>query len=223
MNKTTKRVIPVAVLLCTLALTMSGNPKEPTQDQIAVLSSNSIEDKEESFEVAHENNSFSSVAISTDKKIVIPTVDEKTAKTMQAKIESRGTSKKMVVENFKVTAYDLSEEDCGKKPTHKYYGVTSTGYSLKGKDVRDRKIAVDPRVIPYGTKVYMEFPEEIRYIKTRDGETVDLNAVYTAVDTGGAIKGNRIDLYMGEDVNGDFYKKLVSKFGVRQVRVYRVE
>ena len=42
-----------------------------------------------------------------------------------------------------------------------------------------RTIAVDPRVIPLGSKVRMNGRE------------------YVAEDTGGAIKGKRIDLFMG--------------------------
>lgn len=50
-------------------------------------------------------------------------------------------------------------------------------------------IAVDPKVIPLGSKVLLLFEDEAhkRY-----------NGVYTARDTGGAIKGNIIDLYMGD-------------------------
>lgn len=50
-------------------------------------------------------------------------------------------------------------------------------------------IAVDPRVIPLGSKVLLTFHDEAykRY-----------NGVYTARDTGGAIKGYKIDLFMGD-------------------------
>ena len=58
-------------------------------------------------------------------------------------------------------------------------------YTANGTDLRNnpRVIAVDPRVIPLGTKVYVE----------GYGEAV-------AADTGGAIKGNKIDVHM-ESVN----------------------
>ena len=50
-------------------------------------------------------------------------------------------------------------------------------------------IAVDPKVIPLGSKVLLLFENESyrRY-----------NGVYTARDTDGAIKGNIIDLFMGD-------------------------
>lgn len=50
-------------------------------------------------------------------------------------------------------------------------------------------IAVDPKVIPLGSKVYLSF---------QDDDYKRYNGVYTARDTGGAIKGNKIDLYMGD-------------------------
>ena len=53
-------------------------------------------------------------------------------------------------------------------------GITATGT----KATEGRTIAVDPEVIPYGTVVII------------DGHT------YVAEDCGGAIKGNKIDIYM---------------------------
>lgn len=52
-----------------------------------------------------------------------------------------------------------------------------------GTQVRPGVIAVDPTVIPLGSRVYIEFP---------DGHGVEA----IAEDTGGAIKGNRIDIAM---------------------------
>ena len=69
---------------------------------------------------------------------------------------------------FKITHYCACVSCCGKDD-----GITSTGV----KAVAGRTIAVDPKVIPYGTVLYI------------DGED------YVAEDCGGAIKGNRLDIY----------------------------
>lgn len=73
---------------------------------------------------------------------------------------------------------------------------TADGTYLDDKDFRNRIIAVDRKKIKLGTKVYMEFPEAKRY-QFKDGVKYDLNGWYTARDTGGAIKQNIIDLFMG--------------------------
>ena len=100
---------------------------------------------------------------------------------------SRGSSGGMSVE---VTAYTLSESSCGKGAAHPAYGLTASGRNLAGQSLESaRAIAVDPRVIPLGSKVRLEF---------KDKDMQRYNGVYTAVDTGGAIKGNRIDLFAGE-------------------------
>jgi uncharacterized protein YabE (DUF348 family) len=70
-------------------------------------------------------------------------------------------------------------------------GITATGASV-GWGV----IAVDPRVISLGAKVYVEGYGQAR-----------------ALDTGGAIKGNRIDLYMNST-------EAALSYGVRNVMVY---
>lgn len=74
--------------------------------------------------------------------------------------------------NFKITHYCICKKCCGKSPSHPYYGITAT----ETRATPGRTIAVDPRKIPYGTKVII------------DGHT------YIAEDCGGAIKGNRIDI-----------------------------
>lgn len=66
-------------------------------------------------------------------------------------------------------------------------------------------IAVDPRVIPMGSKMYIE---------SLDGSWAYGYAV--AGDTGGAIKGNKVDLYYNS------YSECIS-FGRRKVRVYVLE
>ena len=76
-------------------------------------------------------------------------------------------------------------------------GVTATGTSA-----RYGAIAVDPSVIPYGTKMY---------IVSDDGKWI--YGVATAEDCGGAIKGNIIDLYF------DDYNTCI-QFGRRNCTVY---
>lgn len=95
------------------------------------------------------------------------------------------------------TAYDLSFQSCGKRPGDKGYGITATGTHAKYGTV-----AVDPKVIPLGSKLYIE---------TTDGSFVYGYA--TAEDTGGAIKGNKVDLFFPS------YNDCM-QFGRRSVRVY---
>lgn len=70
---------------------------------------------------------------------------------------------------FKLTFYTPDPAENGG------YGVTATGKSLS--ENVWKAIAVDPRVIPLGSTVYIEG-----------------FGTFTAEDTGGAIKGNRIDV-----------------------------
>ena len=58
-----------------------------------------------------------------------------------------------------------------------------SGITASGKSVAEGMIASDWRVLPKGTKVY---------VKTRNGEIQE----FIVEDTGGAIKGNKIDIYV---------------------------
>ena len=90
------------------------------------------------------------------------------------------------------TAYTSAADECGKSD-----GITASGAMFEV-----GVVAVDPRVIPLGTKLYIE--------------SVDGKYVYgycTALDTGGAIKGNKVDLAMNT-------KSECFQFGRRKVTVY---
>lgn len=95
------------------------------------------------------------------------------------------------------SAYDLSYASCGKRPGDRGYGITASGMRAQV-----GVVAVDPRVIPLGTRLYIE---------AVDGSWVYGNAI--AGDTGGAIKGNRVDLFF------DTYNECI-QFGRRNARVY---
>ncbi|MCR2823368.1 G5 and 3D domain-containing protein [Lederbergia panacisoli] len=73
-------------------------------------------------------------------------------------------------------------------------GITATGINLRA-NPNLKVIAVDPRVIPLGSKVWVE----------GYGYAV-------AGDTGGAIKGNRIDIFVAS-------KEEAYRFGRRQVKI----
>lgn len=96
---------------------------------------------------------------------------------------------------FKITHYCPGACCCGEWAD----GYTSTGT----KATEGRTIAVDPDVIPYGTEVLVVY---------EDGT----EAVYVAEDCGGAIQGNRIDVYM------DSHEAALVE-GVKTAKVYMVE
>jgi 3D (Asp-Asp-Asp) domain-containing protein len=98
---------------------------------------------------------------------------------------------------MRATAYTASFKETGKMPGDSGYGITATG-----KRVQKGVIAVDPRVIPLYTRVYVEI----------NGRTPDYGFA-VAADVGGAIKGNKIDLFY-DDIQ---YAK---HFGVKKVKVY---
>ncbi len=87
--------------------------------------------------------------------------------------------------------------DTGKRPGDSGFGITATGAT-----VRKGIIAVDPRVIPLGTRVYVEVL----------GSAADYGYA-VAADVGGAIKGNKIDVYLTST-------GAVNAWGVKKVKVY---
>lgn len=97
--------------------------------------------------------------------------------------------------NVKATAYCLCRKCTGKTPGSSGYGHTASGLVITpGQDMK--VISVDPNVIPLGTEVY-----------------VDGYGYAIAADTGGAIKGNKIDVYKDTHT-------AALQWGVRYVNVY---
>jgi len=104
---------------------------------------------------------------------------------------------------FKVSAYTLAYQSCQKSRGSKDYGITSSGYDLKGHTlVSARTIATDPIIIPTGTKVMLTFKNS-KY-KKWDG-------IYTSRDIGGGIKSFQIDLFVGSGYGSN---KFAKDFGV---------
>lgn len=82
-------------------------------------------------------------------------------------------------QTFTATYYDNDFQSTGKTPDHPAYGITASGRPTK----EGVSIAVDPTVIPLGTWVEIKYP---------DGRIEQRRAD----DTGGAIKGHKIDIYI---------------------------
>lgn len=92
-------------------------------------------------------------------------------------------------DQFVATAYHNSDPGC-------------TIWTAIGTLCRVGAIAVDPKVIPYGTRMY---------IVTNDGQYI--YGIAVAEDCGSAIKGNRVDLYF--DTTDECHR-----FGIRDCTVY---
>lgn len=111
---------------------------------------------------------------------------------------------------MEATAYDLSYASCKKHPDHPEYGITSTGTQAEA----GRTVAVDPDIIPLGSKLYIYFPPDYAY----------LDGYYYAEDTGSLIQGMKIDIYMGEDEPGEKEAaENARQFGIRTVNVAVVD
>lgn len=129
-------------------------------------------------------NQLKSDVIHPNQKLVVGNVTTSAAKPNQKPTPTAPSVKKeMVVE---ATAYTAYCNGCT--------GITKTGINLR-KNPNQKVIAVDPKVIPLGAKVYVE-------------------GYGTAIagDIGGAIKGNRIDVFMPSKQNA-------FKWGRKKVKI----
>jgi len=157
--------------------------------------------KQVTYQIRYENGKMMSRNFVKEEIVKDPVSEIKNKASEELFVTSRGLpfrySKVIICE---ATAYDLSYESCAKNPGDPGYGIT---YS--GTQARPGVIAVDPRVIPLKSKVYVE--------------SLDSTSDYgfaSAEDTGSAIKGNKIDLFIGDN-------KSALRYGRRYVRVYIIE
>lgn len=93
------------------------------------------------------------------------------------------------------TGYTAGKESTGKSPGHPEYGITYSGVKVRKDDFST--IAADPKVFPIGTIMY-----------------VPGYGFGVVADTGGAIKGHKIDLFFNTK------KQVYQEWGKRKVRVY---
>lgn len=105
---------------------------------------------------------------------------------------SRGEIRKTLIGTFEATAYTDDVESQGK-----WVGQTAIGIKPEVGIV-----AVDPKVIPLGSKLLVEGYNE--------------GKIAIAGDTGGAIKGNRIDVFLAS-------KSECMEYGRQNVRVWLIK
>jgi len=106
----------------------------------------------------------------------------------------------IVLPSGEVLTYTHTDQYVATAYTHLDAGCDE--YTANGAKVKWGVVAVDPKVIPYGTRMF---------IVSNDGEYI--YGLSTAEDCGGAIKNKRIDLYM-PTLSEAF------QFGIRDCTVY---
>ncbi|NMA94491.1 MAG: DUF348 domain-containing protein [Clostridiales bacterium] len=139
----------------------------------------------------------------TSREVVEETILAKA----QDKVVEKGTMKKpepKPASQPKTTEVASRGSGRGTAQTFRATAYTHTGNrTATGVWPKVGMIAVDPRVIKLGSTVYVEFPKPYSH----------LNGNYKATDTGGAIKGNIIDVFF--ETRGQ-----CRQFGRRTVKVF---
>lgn len=143
-------------------------------------------------------------------KIKIPATGAASANTVKAASASKAAQNTKTVKlngktiayktaiKAKATAYTASHEENGWGPVDYF-----------GNPLKIGTVAVDPKVIPLGTKLY---------ITGYDYNGLPQGGYYaTATDTGSAINGYRVDLFVGGS------RQQASQFGIQYINVYVLE
>jgi uncharacterized protein YabE (DUF348 family) len=157
-----------------------------------------------------EKETISKVIYEDGKEVSRKVISEIVKKQPVQKIVAMGTlsvytpsrGEKVIYKNsirMRATAYTSDYESTGKEPGSSGFGITASGTVARRNSDNYSSVAVDPRVIPLGTKLYVE----------GYGYAV-------AEDTGGAIKGNRIDLFFNSGSE-------VDNWGVKWINVYVIK
>lgn len=196
-------------------VTVKNNTDEIISKKIMYMSASVISDVEEIK--SGESKSFVEALVPNELEAVESGEEEKEAVIIEKQEKTDENEKKLVrykdlAENnppteytnkieVTATAYCLCKKCCGKTPDNPNYGCTHSGLKIvPGSGMK--VIAVDPKIIPLNSKVYVE----------------GLNGAWdyghaVAADTGSAIKELKIDLYM------DTHTEAL-EWGRRKVNVY---
>lgn len=135
------------------------------------------------------------------KKVEKKFIEELVAEVPENKIIKKGTKVEVQVATSR-SEISRNNSTSSSQSGRTHMTVVATAYSGDGKTSTGTvpkwgTIAVDPSVIPYGTKVYIP----------------QFDMTFVAEDTGGAIKGNKIDIFMSDSTR-------TKNWGRRTIDIY---
>ncbi|WP_456271253.1 3D domain-containing protein [Bacillus sp. AK031] len=189
MNKLLLTMITLLTLgLFTLTVQAEENIEE--DKQVAIENYHNVEEGDMLWELASKHEE-AVLTVESRQELIKKGKDVLAGENKESQETAEKPEETVVKEvEVKSTAYTAYCEGC--------IGITKTGVDLRA-NPDEKVIAVDPSVIPLGSKVYVE---GFGYAR--------------AEDTGGAIKGNRIDIFMPS-------REDALEYGVKNVTVQIIE
>lgn len=105
----------------------------------------------------------------------------------QQEQDKKSVTKSTVTENESQTTNNKTEEKTANSTSKNVGGFSATAYCLRGRtasggSVRKGIVAADPRVLPLGTRIYVN--------------AGGYSGNYVVADTGGAVKGRKLDIWV---------------------------
>ena len=191
MSQRLKRIVQVALTTMVLAVLLAVSASAATVKATANVPVRAkAKTSSTKLTTMKKNTTRTVISVSSNKKWVKVKVNGKTGYVNTSRV-------KYVTTSSKKTTASVSDETKIKLGSFKltFYGddtITATGK----KPQINHTIAVDPRVIPLGSKVYIEGM-----------------GTYYAEDTGGAIKGNILDVFVRTEAEAN-------RLGVKYADVY---
>ncbi|SFU89378.1 ubiquitin-like domain-containing protein [Alicyclobacillus macrosporangiidus] len=199
--------------------TVNWKPETPIQDKMTIhvqrveqrvsvkqktISFQTIRQRSESLYQGEQRVLTRGVEGWVEEKTIDTYVDgHKAGQTVQRRVVRQPVNEVILV-GTKPRAYTLSARGVSSLVIRRSLTVVATAYAAGGQTYTGRAaqpgvVAVDPHVIPLGTRLYIPGV-----------------GVVTAADTGGSVRGNRIDICVANEA-------AAARWGVRTITVYEIE
>ncbi len=202
-----KKAIAVAMTACFCLMapahTFAQTEENPVATVTKVAEINTVADNTK--EVTNLNNKVTTTSVqqkSTVKKVSsvkTASVKKTSKKVSSVKTTSVKKTSKKVSSVKKSSVKKTSKKSRKYLGTFKAYAYNGAGTTASGTTTKaNRTVAVDPKVIPLGSKLMIN------------------GKIYIAEDTGGFIKGKKIDIFMPS------YNDCI-QWGVKNVKVYLIK